>query len=60
MVVTTLMPAPGLTPGWLPAAENRIGTMLAMPSPLTAKAAIASHGDGDKAGDQHAGGRDEA
>ena len=54
MVVTTLTPAPGLTPGWLPAAEKRIGTVLAMPSPLTAKAAIASHGQGAKMADRPA------
>ena len=34
-------------PGWFPAAEKAIGTILAMPMPQNAKAAIASHGQGD-------------
>ena len=37
MVVTTLMPVPDDMPSWLPPAENRIGTMLAMLKPQKAK-----------------------
>ena len=58
MVVTTLMPVPDDMPSWLPPAEKMIGTMLAMPKPQKAKAAMASQGDGRQAGDQHAGGGD--
>ena len=42
MVVTTLMPVPDDMPSWLPPAEKMIGTMLAMPKPQRAKAAMRS------------------
>ena len=38
-IVTVAMPAPGPIPGTLPAAENRIGTILATPRPAKAKPA---------------------
>lgn len=40
------MPAAEEMPGWLPAAEKAMGTMLAMPSPASAKASVASSGEG--------------
>ena len=47
-VVTTAMPVPDAIPGWLPPAEKAIGTMLATPKPQKVKAAMASHGQGDR------------
>ena len=42
IIVTVLRPAPGDRPGWLPAAENAMGTILAMPKPERAKARMAT------------------
>ena len=42
------MPVPDDMPSWLPPAEKMIGTMLAMPKPQNAKAAMASQGEGDR------------
>ena len=46
--MTVLSEAPDDVPGWLPAAEKAIGTMLAMPSPAKPKAAMASQGSCEK------------
>ena len=44
--VPVAIPAPGLSPGMLPAAENRIGTMFASPIPAMAKPSTATAGTG--------------